>query len=292
MPCVGCAPRHAVFHLGQDGRRLAKSQRDGRDRQPRQANADKTASEPERQHLHQVHGDNLRRCVAPTHFSTAMLRIFCMHKDARHARHGDAAENDDDEADQAEVVLCAVEVAAHFIVVSRETSARSRTRSLKSLVQRLDERLDALLGNPDQQHASGPAAEPQQPRRGEIVEVDEDARAETELADPPAGLGLDHAADLERRLRRSRARSPTVQPERRQQFGPNQRAVVLEQRMRIGLAVDRAPACRTAETPVERPAVPPSASSTRDCVRPDAPSSAFRRFRSVRWRQPRRDAGR
>ena len=43
----------------------------------RQRHAEQAAGEAERQHLQQVDRDDLARCGAPTHFSTAMLRIFC-----------------------------------------------------------------------------------------------------------------------------------------------------------------------------------------------------------------------
>ena len=45
-----------------------------------------------------------------------MLFIFCCDEDARDARHADAAENDDDEADEAQVVLGALEVLADLVV--------------------------------------------------------------------------------------------------------------------------------------------------------------------------------
>ena len=52
---------------------------------------------------------------APTHLRIATLRIFCLHEHAGDAPDADPAEHDDDEADQAEEVLGALQVLADLI---------------------------------------------------------------------------------------------------------------------------------------------------------------------------------
>ena len=61
---------------------------------------------------------------APTHFRTAMLRIFCSTNTRVTLDTRDAAEDDDDQADQAQVVLGALEISRRSRPRSPGTSAR------------------------------------------------------------------------------------------------------------------------------------------------------------------------
>ena len=89
----------------------------------RERDAEQAAGQAERHHLQEVDGDDLAaaRAEAFQHGDAAHL---LQDEDARDARHRDAAEDDDDQADQAQVVLGAIEVAADLDRRSSGTSAR------------------------------------------------------------------------------------------------------------------------------------------------------------------------
>ena len=86
-------------------------------------------------------------------------------EDARDARHGDAAEDDDDQADHAEVVLGAIEVLADLVVGRAE---RARVDELVLEVRRAASRTSGSIrfsGTRDEDHPPRPAAEPEQAGR-------------------------------------------------------------------------------------------------------------------------------
>ena len=83
-------------------------------------------SNAERQRLEQIHRQNLAARAADTFHDRDALDLL-PHEHARHARHGDAAEHDDDEADEAQIVFGALEVFADLLLRDPDTSARART---------------------------------------------------------------------------------------------------------------------------------------------------------------------
>src|SRR5207245_4768615 len=86
---------------------------------------------------------------------------FLQDEHARDARHGDAAENDDDEADQTQIVLSPIEVAADLVLIR---SVRSRACELPSKIRAecLDQLVDALVRHLDQKLAAGAASHAEQ----------------------------------------------------------------------------------------------------------------------------------
>ncbi len=137
--------------------------------------AEHAARQAERQHLQQVDGDDLTaaRADALQHGDAAEL---LKDEDPRHARHGDAAEDHDHQADHAQVVLGSIEVLADRIVRGPERARRDEF-VLELLPQAAHQRLDAVLRGTHEDHPANLAAEPDQPRRTNIGEVDEDSRA-------------------------------------------------------------------------------------------------------------------
>ena len=137
-----------------------------------------------------------------------------------------------------------------------ERAWTKRSRNSRRIVA--GQRLDRLLAHAQQDLVAGAAAEREQPRRAQIVVVDEHPRAEAECADAPARLLGDDAADRERlaadqdRGRRPRSRAASGAP-----AAP----------ARPGRAADRASTARRpgarrgrrTGTPAARRAAPPSA---------------------------------
>ena len=118
---------------------------------------------------------------------------------ARDARDRDAAENDDDQADHAEVVLRR----SKSRPISSSDDRYERALMNSSLKSARSVRTSGSIrssGSSDQQHVAGAAAEGQQTRGGQIGGIDEDARTEAEIADAAAGLVRDDAANGEGRL--------------------------------------------------------------------------------------------
>ena len=80
---------------------------------------------------------------APTHFSTAMLRIFCRMNTRVTLDTAMPPRMTMIEADEAQVVLGAIEVAPDLDRRSTRYERALMNSSLKSLAQRRDQRLDA-----------------------------------------------------------------------------------------------------------------------------------------------------
>ncbi len=172
-----------------------------------------------------------------------MLADLLHDEHPRHARHRNAAEDHDHQTDHAQVVLRPIEVAADLVVVG-SVGARGDVLRAEIAAQRAHERVDLLIGHPDEQHAARPAADVQEPGRGQIVVVDEHARPEAEAAHPPSRLGRDHAADGEPRLA-DRQSVAHLQVEGGEQLRTHEHAVVLQQRIGVG------PAALEPERPVQ-----------------------------------------
>ena len=230
------ADAHHIVGVGQNrrGRRRPRQrERNRADRRAGDRDAEQAAGEAERHHLQQVHGDDLAaaRAEALEHGNAANLLLD---EHAHDARHGDAAEDDDDQADEAQVVLGAVEVAPD-LVVARLVRAHVQVLLLISEVppDPAGQRIHAIVGHPHEDAPPGPTAKTEQLGRRDVVVVDQDARAKAEAADVAARFARDHAVDPERGLPDD-DRIAEADAERRQQLRTHERAVMLKQRVRIG----------------------------------------------------------
>ena len=223
---------HAVLSLGQQRRRRSKRQRDRRDGGPGDGDAEKAARKPKRHHLQQIDGDNLAVASAHT-FQDGDALDFLKHEHPDDARHCNAAEDDNHQADKAEVILRAIEIAAHLIVVR---TIRPHVDEVVAEIapQRPKQRLDSFVGNLRHDGASRPAAEAKQLRRRHVGIIDEHARPEAESSHAAAGLFRDHTTNGERRLADGNLVAHR-QAERRQKFWTNEHAVLLDKRVRVRL---------------------------------------------------------
>ena len=99
------------------GQRLARRRRgggvsgDGQQRGTCQRHAKQAPGQPQRQHLQHVDAEDLRRARADALEHRDALELL-LDEDASDTRHADAAEDQHDEADQAQVVLGPLEVLA------------------------------------------------------------------------------------------------------------------------------------------------------------------------------------
>ena len=139
----------------------------------------------------------------------------------RHARDADAAEDQDDQPHQAQVVLGTCEVLADAVRILPVA-----TRPDEPVRQRLRERradfTHSRLGRPQQQLVVGAAAEREEPGRLKVRVIHQDARTEAEPAQAAAGFGGDDAANLEG-LRANEDAIADAQIQLREQFGAHQR---------------------------------------------------------------------
>ncbi len=184
--------------------------------------AEQAAGQAERHHLQDVDGDDLAAARAEA-LQDGDAADLLQDEDARDARHRDAAEDHDDQADQAQVVLGAIEIAADLILgraerprVDELVLEVARAASVTSGSTRSSGTLTSMT-----RRARLP--KPSRPVDGEIGVVDEHARAEAELADAAPRLAA-----------RSTPRIVNVawpiddliadrDAERRQQLGPDER---------------------------------------------------------------------
>ena len=171
---------------------------------------------------------------APTHLRIATLRSLCCHEYPDDAPDAHAAQHDDDEADETQVVLRPSEFAPD-LVLGGLVAAHSDERVFEGLSQVPRQPRDAALWQLQQQSMGRAAAEAEQRGRLKVFEVDEHARPEAERSSPAARLGRDDAPDREAGV----ADNHLVADgdiELREQLGPDQQAPPLQQRMRVRLA--------------------------------------------------------
>ena len=167
---------------------------------------EKAARQAERHDLQHVDGDDLTARGAET-LQHGDAPDLLQHEDTGDARHRDAAEDDDDQADEAEVVLRPIEIPPDRIV-GRTVRTRVDVVLAEVVVERLDQVVEALVGDARQHHTAGATAERQQAGCRHVVEIDEDARPECEAAQVATRFVGDDAANDERRR-------PDRQPRRR-----------------------------------------------------------------------------
>ncbi len=151
-----------------------------------------------------------------------------------------------------EVVLRPEEILAD-VVLGRPVGSRLHEPIAEVPAKIAGQTLDRLFAHPQQQLVARAAAERQQPGGSEVVVVDEDAGAEAERPDAPAGLLGDHAPDGERLAADHDALSGG-DAKLGEQLRSHQGAAVLQQIVREGcailqldLAVKRKPALHTAQ---------------------------------------------
>ena len=154
---------------------------------------------------------------------------------ARDARDTDAAEHEDHQAHEAQVVLGAREIFPE-IVLGAAKRAHGDESVLERVLQALAERFHARLVHLEHHLVVRAAAEPEKPGARERVAIDQHARAEAEAAAPPARLAVEHAADQERRSADDEGVADG-DAKLREQFGPHQDTVLFEQGVSIFPAV-------------------------------------------------------
>ncbi len=179
---------------------------------------------------------------------------------ARHARHRDAAEDDDHQADQAQIVLRPVEVSADLVVGRAE---RARVDELVLEVVR------AACWTSGSIWASGTRTS--STRRARLPNVSRPVDSRSAVSMSMRGPRLKSptrrpgSVAMTPRIVNGTCpmtiASPTVDVERGQQLGPHQHAAILQHRVRVGLAALRASSSRREETPGRSRAVPPSGSA-------------------------------
>src|SRR5688572_23045522 len=96
------------------GRDAGEQRRNRAHRQRRQRHAERAAGEPENRDLCDIDRQQLRRAPANALEDGDALHLL-LHEHARHARHADAAENHDHQADEAQIVFGAGEILADVV---------------------------------------------------------------------------------------------------------------------------------------------------------------------------------
>ncbi len=183
----------AIRDVAERGR---EPRRNRRQRRPGQADAEQASRQGEQGHLQHVGGQHLagRRAEALQNRDAADLLA---HEHARDAPDADPAQHDDDEPDETQEVLGALEAVADPVLRGAEGPRRH-----EPVPERLADVPHQRLGGPggqlQQDLICRPAAERQQPCRTQVREIHEHARAETEPADTAPRLLLDDPTDRER----------------------------------------------------------------------------------------------
>ena len=164
----------------------------------RQHDAEQASREAERQDLQQVDGDDLHgsRADALEHGDAADL---LQDEHARDARDGDAAEDDDDQPDQAQVVLGAIEVPADLVVV-RPVRAGVDELVLEVRAQRHDQASIRSSGTFDQDLPRARLPNLSSPVDGRSARSMSTRGPRLNSPHPAARLVRHDAADRERRL--------------------------------------------------------------------------------------------
>ena len=196
-PCSAAGAVRPYDDATRRGGRRRQRGGDGRDGARGQRHAEQAAGQAEHHHLQQVDGEDLRRARADA-LQDGDAADLLQDEHARHARHGDAAENHDDQARPGSGSSPPGRSSRRSRPRWPGRSARATNSFAKVGAQRGDERVERGLRDLQQQRCvRGAAAERQQPGARQVGEVDDHARPEAEVADPAAGLGRDDAANRE-----------------------------------------------------------------------------------------------
>ena len=267
MP-IACsiAPGVSAWDKGSVAPAGSQLLRRGGQREPPEANAHDTAAQPEDHHLQQVYGHHLPGSSTEAFQHRDALQLL-VDEHARDARHADAAEHDDDQSDQAEVVLGALQVLADF-VLGRPVRAGGHEGVPEIGSQSRHEGFDAPLIDLQHHLVARAAAEREQACLRQGAVVDDHARAEAEAADAPPGLVLDDAANGERQIA-DQDLIAFADAQLGQQLRPDERPAVAQQRVaircaaaQIERAVERKSRLHAAQLHHPRDALPASAGLT------------------------------
>jgi hypothetical protein len=222
------------MRLGQNRRRGRRQrQRDGGHRGAGDRDAQQAAGQTKDQHLQDVHRDDLRAARTDA-FENGNAADFLQDEHPGDARHRDAAQDDDDEPHQAQVILGAIEIAAD-LVLARAVRPRVDEVLAQVTPERGHQVRDPTVRHANEHQSLGTAAKRQQTRRRQVGIVNVDPRAEAESAGSAARLSRDDATDGEHRLADGNLIAH-LELKRGKQLRTHQRTVLLQQRMRVGLA--------------------------------------------------------
>ena len=157
----------------------------------------------------------------------ATLRTRCCHKDPGDAPHPDPPQDHHHEPNQTEIVLGPQHVRGDS-VLGAPVRPDPDELVTERLPEPLDQRLDPSLRYTNQQLPVDTGPEPQQPRRLEVVVVDQHPRTEAERPQLSPRLSQDDTSDLERALADDDL-IPDGHVELREQLRPHQRPAPGEQ---------------------------------------------------------------
>ncbi len=163
-PCSTAGPGQRVVDVDPGRRGGGQRRRNRRDREAREHHAERAAGKAQRDDLRHVDGQQLTRPAAEA-LQDGDAAELLLHEHARDARHANAAEDHDDEADQTEIVFGAFEVFAD-IVFGRLVRADAREPLPKSRSARssVDQPIERRIRHLDQPLVRRAAAERQQAR--------------------------------------------------------------------------------------------------------------------------------
>ncbi len=178
-----------------DAGEVADERRNRGQHQGRERDAQHAARKAEQQNLGHVDGEHLSR-AAPDALENGDAPHLLLDEHARDARHADAAENQHDQADEAQVVLGPRQVLTH-LVLGAAIPAHVNELVGKRLPQLEDDLLRNRLGHAQQLLVRRAAAKPEQTGCVEIRAIDEYPWSQRECPEPAPGLGRDDAPDFE-----------------------------------------------------------------------------------------------
>ncbi len=137
----------AVLHL-QQLREIAGERGNGGNGHGGDGDAEQAAGQAEQQHLRQIHREHLAGRRADT-LQDGDAAHLLLHEHAGHAGDANAAENQDDETDQAQIVLSARQVVSHPVLAAL-VGADADELVDERLVQIPVERVERRVRHPEQ----------------------------------------------------------------------------------------------------------------------------------------------
>ena len=163
-----------------------------------EGDADRAAGEAHQRDLSHVHGEDLAGAGAHAlqHGDASQLLL---HEDANDAPDAHPAEDHDDEARQAHVVLGPAQIPSE-LVLGRSGRSDRHEPVAQGVAQVSRQALRLRFGQCQQEPPGDPAAEAHESRGLEVADIDEHACAETETSRASPRLGVDEAADGESRV--------------------------------------------------------------------------------------------
>ena len=228
-------------NLESGGRRRLRGQGTGYGRQhtPGDADPEQGPAQPQQGHLHHVDGQHAG-VRGPEALQDGGAAEPLLHEYPGHAPDADAAQDDDDEADEAEIVLRPREVALDA-VLRPPVGADADKRLPQVFPQGPHERLDGLFRHPQQKLPVRAAREPEQAGFLQRIVRHQHAGTEAEAPELASRLGHDGISNRER-LVADQYLVADRDAELRQQLPSHQSAPVSQQHWRVrGAALQREP---------------------------------------------------